>query len=359
MRHRELDSAIESAKSYVLAQAREGFPETCHVMFFPRRAGFRLLRERQASDVFARSVVASVLLDAAELDEDASFQRAIADAARREASYVAAARLADRAGGWSYFPDLPELPPDLDSLSAALILFARAAPENVSLCDEPVRLALENVRSTGAVETWLISPKDDPRLQRTMRRGVTRFWGNETDVDVCARFYHALRVRDSARHSESVRRGAEYVAGRQRADGAWEASWYHGQAYGAGLCLSLLRAVGTREESVRRAVEFLRAGQHVDGGWTVFGETDPQETALALWALGDSAPEPVIEKAIACILDYQTREGHWKGSPWIQMNVGRARGLSGPTLSYSSATVTAAFCLRTLLWARRRLSTRS
>ena len=29
-------------------------------------------------------------------------------------------KLTDRDGGWSYFPDLPELPPDLDSLSAAM-----------------------------------------------------------------------------------------------------------------------------------------------------------------------------------------------------------------------------------------------
>ncbi len=354
MRHPELDSAIESAKSYLLAQAREGFPETCHVMFFPRRAGFRVRRERQASDVFARSVLASVLLDAAQLDEDASFQRAIADLARREASHVAGARLADRAGGWSYFPDLPELPPDLDSLSAALILFARAAPESLPLCDEPIALALEGASPTGAVETWLISPMDDPGQKRRMRRGVTRFWGNEIDVEVCARFYLGLWMRDSARHGEFVRRGAELIAARQQANGSWEASWYHGRAYGAGLCLRLLRAVGMQGDSVRRAVELLASEQRADGGWAVWGETDAQETALALWALGDSAPEPAIEKAIACLLDYQTREGHWKGSPWIRMDVGRARGLEGPTLSYASATVTAGFCLRTLLWARRR-----
>jgi squalene-hopene/tetraprenyl-beta-curcumene cyclase len=354
MRHPELNSAIESAKSYLLAQAREGFPETRHVMFFPRRAGFRVRRERQASDVFARSVLAGVLLDAADLDDDASFQGAIADIARREASHVAAARLADRAGGWSYFRDLPELPPDLDSLSAALILFTRAAPESLTLCEAPVRLALEGARSTGGVETWIISPEDDPKLQRAMRRGVTRFWGNEIDVDVCARFYHSLWIRDPERYGASVLRGAEYVARRQQANGAWTASWYHGRAYGVGLCLSLLRTVGTQEESVRRALEFLRAQQRSDGGWAVW-ETDAQETALAIWALGDSAPEPVVERAIASLLDHQTRAGHWKGSPWIRMNVGRARGLSGPTLSYSSATVTAAFCLRTLLWARRRL----
>jgi hypothetical protein len=205
------------------------------------------------------------------------------------------------------------------------------------------------------VETWLISPKDDPRLKRMMRRGVTRFWGNEIDVDVCARFYHALWVVDAARYGEIARRGAEYVAARQRTNGAWEASWYHGRAYGAGLCLSLLRAVGVGEESIGRAVEFLRTEQRSDGGWAARGETDAQETALAIWALGDRAPDSAIEKAIACILDYQTREGRWKGSPWIRMNVGRAHGLPGPTLSYASATVTTAFCLRTLLWARRRL----
>ncbi len=354
----ELDSGIAAAKRYLLAQAWAGFPETCHVMFFPRRAGFRVKRERQASDVFARSVLASVLLGAAELDDDPSFVRAIEDVARREAAHVAAAKLADRAGGWSYFPDLPELPPDLDSLSAVLLLFARAAPENLPLCDEPVRLALKGARSDGALETWLISTQDDPRLQRAMRQGVARFWGNQVDLDVCAHFYSALWSCDADRYGEIARQGARYLAARQEANGAWQASWYHGRAYGTGLCLRLLRSVGMHEDSVGRAVEFLRAEQRPDGGWVIW-DTDAQETALALWAMAESAPAPVLERAVACLLDSQTREGHWKGSPWIRMDVGRARGRSGPTLTYASATVTAAFCLRTLLWARRQLTNRA
>jgi squalene-hopene/tetraprenyl-beta-curcumene cyclase len=350
--------AIAAAKSYLLAQAREEFPETAHVLFFPRRAGFRVKRERQASDVFARSVLASVLLDAADLDEDPSFRRAIEEIARREAAHVAAAKLTDRAGGWSYFPDLPELPPDLDSLSAALLLFQRASPDNLALGEEPVRLALESARADGAIETWLISPRDDPGLKRAMRRGVAKFWGNRIDLDVCAHFYYALWSCDRKRHGDIVRRGACYLAAEQEASGSWEASWYHGRAYGVGLCLRLLRAVGTDDESARRAVEFLRREQRPDGGWAVW-ETDAQETALTLWAMGESTPTPVLERAVASILDYQTREGHWKASPWIEMNAGRAHGRPGPSLTYSSATLTAAFCLRALLWARRELLKRA
>ncbi len=353
----KMEPAIAAAKSYLLAQAREEFPETAHVMFFPRRAGFRLRRERQVSDVFARSVLASVLLDAADLDEDPSFRRAIEEIARREAAHAAAAKLRDRAGGWSYFPDLPELPPDLDSLSAALLLFRRASPEKLAVCEEPVRLALEGARADGAIETWLISPRDDPELKRAMRRGVAKFWGNRIDLDVCAHFYYSLWSCDRERHGDVVRRGARYLAAEQEASGSWEASWYHGRAYGVGLCLRLMRAVGTGDESVRRAIEFLRGEQRPDGGWAVW-ETDAQETALALWAMGESTPTPVLERAVASILDLQTRGGHWKASPWIRMNTGRARGQPGPSLTYSSATITAAFCLRALLWARRELAER-
>ena len=60
--------------------------------------------------------------------DDEHFKDTLQEIAHREARYVAQATLKGRAGGWSYFPDLPELPPDLDSLSAALHLFARVAP---------------------------------------------------------------------------------------------------------------------------------------------------------------------------------------------------------------------------------------
>jgi Squalene-hopene cyclase C-terminal domain len=353
-------SSIADAKRYLIEQATGGFPEVRHVMTFPRRAGFSAETETQSTDVFPRAVLASVLLDAAELDEDGVFRDAVRAIARREAEHVATARLRRREGGWSYFAGLPELPPDLDSLSAALLLFTRAAPELAPLCSGPIALALGRAGPDGAIETWLISAADDPGDREVMERGVALFWGSGADVDVCAHFYLALWTHDPARYGETARLGARWVQTKQRTDGTWEAAWYHGNAYPAALCLRLLRAVGGSEEAIARGIEHLRTTERSEGGWGS-READPQETALALWAIacgdGDgevAAAAATSGRAVDSLLESQLSEGGWKPSPWIRMDAGRAQGGRGPVLSYGSATLTSAFCLRTLLLARRR-----
>jgi squalene-hopene/tetraprenyl-beta-curcumene cyclase len=344
-------SSIRAAREHLRQQAEGGFPETRHAMRFPRAAGFTGASEAHSTDVFPRAVLAGVLLDTVELDDDDDFRAQVQALARREADHVAAHRLRDRAGGWSYFPDLPELPPDLDSLSAAMLLFSRAAPDHLPLCDGPVALALGQSREDGAIGTWLMSPEDDARDRARMEEGVDRFWGHGADVDVLAHFYYALWTRDPQRHMAAVRRGARFVQARQAPDGAWEAAWYHGQAYAAGLCLRLLRSVGEGATAAGRAVDLLRRRQRSDGSWGVKAP-DPQETALALWAIGVSGrplPEADRERALGTLIDAQRPDGSWPASPWIKMDVGRARGGGGPILSYASATLTTAFVLRALL----------
>jgi hypothetical protein len=83
----------------------------------------------------------------------------------------------------------------------------------------------------------------------------------------------------------------------------------------------------------------------------------PLDTALATWAIGepDARAHPnALTRAVGFLLDYQGRDGHWNPSPWIKMEVGRARGRILHTHTYQSATLSTAFCLRSLLIATRR-----
>jgi squalene-hopene/tetraprenyl-beta-curcumene cyclase len=350
-----LDQAIERAKRYLLRQADGGFSETRHTMHFPRREGFLAKKEEHSSDVFARAVLAGVLLDIRELsDEDERFKDTLQEIAHREARYVAQAKLKDRAGGWSYFPDLPELPPDLDSLSAALLLFARIAPEYTPLCDEPIRLALEGLMPDGSLKTWIISSKDHPKQQACMKTAIARHWGDSADVEVYAQFFRALIAYNDALYHPLVLSCAHYVLGRQHPDGSWKAGWYWGQAYGSGLCLDLLRHLGVGESARSRAERFFLAYQRKNGGWGMW-ESVPLDTALSLWALGRPVlvehPE-VVERAVGFLLNFQAQDGRWNSSPWIKMEIGRAKGQTSPTLTYQSATLTTAFCLRSLLLVR-------
>ena len=368
VRHR-----IDKAARYLLAQAERGFPETMHTMVFPHWAGFTGIEERQSSDVFARAVVGSVLLDiAALLSCDAPLANGVRVAARLEAEYVARAKVRDRAGGWSYFAGLPELPPDVDSLSAAMLLFARVAPEFATLCETPIALALGGIHPDGSVDTWIFGPEEDAfaatcplAALQAARRGVVSHWGRGVDVDVCANFVRALVTQDPVRFAASAEHGVRFIISAQRASGDWQATWYFGGTYGTALCLDALRGtmVGKSPKglaAVARALGFLVTAQHRDGGW---GESRslPLDTAMALWGLGCGtlAERPALrDRAVAFLLDYQLDDGSWGPSPWIKMPVGRAGGSRCRVATHGSSTVATAFCLRALLLAVASKNTR-
>lgn len=356
MRDHDLTEVLDRAKSYLLRQAESGFPGTSHRMVFPRFAGFTVSQDEQSSDVFVRAALGSLLSEISSLEEDdPAFCSRLAEIGRAEAAYVASARLPHREGGWSYFPGLPELPPDLDSLAAALLLFTRWAPEHAALCEGPVRIALDQRGAEGSLRTWIISPGDAPEQRELMERGVSQHWGDSADVEVCAQFYRALWAYDRQRFAPVVRAGAEWVRSRQQPDGSWEATWYWGNVYGTSLCIQLLEEVASGDEAAARGVAFLARSQRENGGWGLW-ESVPLDTAVALWALGrppGKGPREAIARGVENLFNYQTLEGYWNATPWIQMDTGRTGRGPGRVATFGSATLTTAFCLRALLLARK------
>lgn len=349
-----ISEAIARATVFVLAEAERGFVGLRHEMVFPRAAGFTPVEERQVSDVFGRATAANLLLDIAELGRDAEVAAAIREVVRREADYVAGAKAAGRAGGWSYFPGLPELPPDADSLAAALSLFARAAPQHLPLCAEAVALAVDGIAADGSMETWIVAPSDPPAERRRMARAIDTCWGRGTDVDVLANFHHALFLAAPERHQDAIWRGAGRVVALQRGDGAWAASWYSGFTYASGLCLRLLRETGLGAAAVAPAIGFLRRTQAGDGSWRQL----PLETACGVWALAEADPagsQPEIARGVAALLGLQEADGAWPASPWIQMQIGRATGFILRVATHENRTITTLLCLKALLLGQRPL----
>lgn len=334
-------SAAAAARgwAFLQRQAEAGFPDARHTMHFPHAQGFTGRAERQDSDLFARAVLGGLLLDLAELSPaDAAAARQLA---AQQAAHVAAGRVTDRAGGWSYFPGLPELPPDLDSLAAASTLFARVAPQHLAACAAPIALALAQRRADGAIDTWLIAATDPPPAQAVMRRAVDLCWGNTVDIDVLARFYRALLWAGAA-PPEVVASGVQRVAAAQRDDGAWQGTWYAGPHYGTSLCVDLLVAAGRAPAAVARACSFARAALADDG-------LSPVGTALCLWTLHLAGENLGPHRhAVERLAAAQGDDGGWPEEPWIEMAMGRARGRVTRILTWGSRSVASALCLRAL-----------
>jgi squalene-hopene/tetraprenyl-beta-curcumene cyclase len=349
------DTAVGRASAYLLAQAERQFAEVRHEITFTHRAGFTGQSERQSGDLFARATLANLCLDIAALSQDPETATALRAVARREATYLANAKVADRRGGWSYFPGLPELPPDADSLAAVLSLFLRIAPEYVPLCDEPVEHALARAGEDGSLETWIVAATDSPQQRERMQWAIRNCWGTGTDPDVLAHFYHALFRRAHERDRASIERGVSKLIAMQQPDGTWRSTWYVGPAFGTGLALRLLRETGKGEEVCARARTFLLDAQRADGAW---GDHTPTalETALSMIALaetGSNGDSRRLTLGGSALQTMQLEDGSWPASPWIRMEIGRATGKIVRVLTYQSITITTAYCLKGLLLASR------
>lgn len=315
------DARLQRARCFLLAEAAAGFPEARHEMRFPHAAGFTGAEERQSGDVFSRALLGGLLLDLADADNGDPELR---DFARQQADHVAASKPDDCAGGWSYFPGLPELPPDLDTLAVVIALFSRIAPQHLPLCRRPVEIALAQRASDGTIPTFLISADDAPGRRQAMSKGTQHFWGNTPDADVLARFYRSLLFLDRERYASLA--PLEWLASRQEPDGWWAASWYTGRHYGTRLCAELFQLVAPDAPAAVAARDFL-------------GRIQAGATAMDI-ALSDNPKEPLMA--------LQEADGGWPASPWIQMPMGRPTGRITRTITWQSRTVTTAYCLRAL-----------
>jgi len=343
--------AIGRAAAYLLAEAERQFAEVRHEMYFPHAAGFSGVSERQSGDIFARATLANLFLDIASLVASAELAAAFRAVARSEASYVARSKVQGRAGGWSYFPGLPELPPDADSLGAAVSLFARVAPEYRALCREALELVLASARPDGSFETWIVAPGDSPGDRACMQRGIESYWGTGADPDVLAHFYYALCLYDPGRYADAIQRGCSKLLEMQQPGGDWKATWYAGSAYGIGLVLRLLRKAEVGEDAQQRARGFLLGTQRRDGMWGS-GTSNALETALSISALHEidrSSNLNELGRGNAALAQCQRDDGSWPATPWIKMEIGRATGKILQVLTYESVTLTTAFCVRALL----------
>jgi squalene-hopene/tetraprenyl-beta-curcumene cyclase len=354
---------------WLLGQWRLGFREAAHVMRFPPEAGFTG-PDVQLGDVFARALVAGSLMDA-DTHADGQLRPCI----DREARYLAEARRAEP-GLWSYFPGLPELPPDADDAAEVLrVLFRHGAagelvpPERALVPLEQIGVCLDLAfgdcaHPDGSFETWLV-PRGQGGGAGRQREYARRFWGEGPDVEVMANLLDVAVQFDPATYAEPVRRGIRYILAAQDDDGSWPATWYHGRLYAAYACCRLLAGPACAQQAaarqaVFRSAGFIEAQVAADGGWAADTgrDPDPVSTALALLALaeirraGVTVPYEWAERGLRRLACWQAADGGMPVAPFIQMQLGRTGELAAQTLSYGSRTVTAALALRAALaWA--------
>jgi squalene-hopene/tetraprenyl-beta-curcumene cyclase len=273
-----------------------------------------------------------------------------------EVRYLVARRQHDGVGGWSYFPDFPDLAPDADDLGQVLQVLVRAGYRDLAhaYAAEPLRVLLDDcVHGDGSFETWIVPAQNRSAKQELQLAAARAKWGTGADVEVVANLLHALLLYDADRFGAPCRRGARFIESRQRNDGSWPCRWYFGWYYGTYVCTRLLAALGEESAAIERAAHFLRTTQNADGGWgaTAGTPSDALTTSMALLGLAsatrgspDGTDATRAERARTLLARQGARNG-WPSCPFI-----RPSGVH----SYGSRTITTAFVLKAALaWSNK------
>jgi squalene-hopene/tetraprenyl-beta-curcumene cyclase len=319
-------AAAMRALSFLLHQSENDFREAMHTLPFPPEQGFCGPDTLHSGDLFARALIADALCDAASLDP------AVPTLLQREGDYLLTRQRRGRAGGWSYFPTLVELPPDADDLAqimTVLLRTGRVADVRTS-CELPLGILLEEcAHEDGSLETWIL-PHDRGEDEELQARWAAMSWGRGPDPEVIANLLYALDLYDRARFATVIDRGCRYLARTQEADGSWRSTWYEGPFYGTYAAMRILARMESRE-SVGRAARFLSNAS----------AADPMNAALATLALL-AAREQVPHPLVAIV----TGADQYPPTPLIRMELGRPSGHIHQVLHYGSRCVTAAFVLK-------------
>lgn len=333
--------ALGRAIDGLLAEAEQDFPEAIHQIAFPRDQGFQVTSDVQAGDIFQRAV----LLEAFAAIHDRGL-RDLSALIAREADYLVSRRRDYAPGGWSYFPDLHELPADADDLAQGIraLLAAGRREAAIDAAAEPLATLLDHGQvGPGLYETWIMPRAGDERHAR-QRWWIQQAWGRGPDGEVIANLVVALDRLDPQAHAETIAACRARIAAMQTPDGDWRATWYHGPFY-PGWVATL--ALGPDAQATSRWRAWLRRSQRADGGWGWRDTSDAQSTALAMMALDPR--DPALPAARDYLLATQEPDGFWPGSLWIRMELGRATGQVRTILSYGSRTIGAGYAVQALL----------
>jgi squalene-hopene/tetraprenyl-beta-curcumene cyclase len=139
---------------------------------------------------------------------------------------------------------------------------------------------------------------------------------------------HALELLAAVGRADRwpARRGADWLAGQQDADGSWFGRWGVNRIYGTAAAVPALIGCGTPtgDLRIRRAVGWLEDHQNEDGGWgedvrsyreaswVGRGASTASQTAWALIALHAAGERsPAVQRGIQWLIDTQLVDGGW------------------------------------------------
>src|SRR6185369_3155358 len=113
--------------------------------------------------------------------------------------YLIESRQRSGIGGWKYFPELRELPPDADDLAQIMHVLHRWGRRDAidAYCTRPLEVVLnDNSHPDGSFETWIVPKSNRSGDEDLQERWIEMAWGSGPDAEVMANLLYALAEID-------------------------------------------------------------------------------------------------------------------------------------------------------------------
>lgn len=346
---KQLDFEESTVVNLLLKQRAKGYPELKHWMDFLHEEGFTATDQYLGGDVFSRAYILNLLLEMCSYGIKIDQNEILS-----EIEYLVGKKSRFFQVGWSYFPDLPELAPDIDTLSEMVKIWVSTGKNEVlkAVIYNTVDFALCNSRNdNGAFNTWILDENDKSEISIRALKAAKEIWGTEPDPEVNANFLNALSLLDFTKYEGVIEKGVDWLLGMQNEDGYWGSTWYVGNYYGCYICSKLFKKINLKNENVIYIIEYLKKSQNRNGSW---GDADGNvlDTSYAISALVDIAQEKeikiILERGIKYIIDQNDNSGYWGGCNFIKMNLGRVSGKTR-IITYKSSILTTAMCINSIV----------
>lgn len=175
--------------------------------------------------------------------------------------------------GWSYFPNLLELAPDVDDLAEIMRLYSNdEVARNYMI--ECINFVINNcIRENGSIDTWMISKENLNEYETRAKKEAELRWQIRQDIEVVANFLYSLSFykNDISNYHEICQKGYEYLISQKSKEGIWKSTWYFGNLYGTYMCMNFFKTLGDKTEDLKEIVRtilqcFNESGEYIYSG---------------------------------------------------------------------------------------------
>jgi squalene-hopene/tetraprenyl-beta-curcumene cyclase len=236
-------------------------------------------------------------------------------------------------GGWAFeFANVNY--PDVDDTAEVVLALRRVEHPEPDRVDAAIERALTWQRGMQCRDGgWAAFDVDNTRRWPTQLPFCD--FGEVIDppsADVTAHTVEMFAALGRDADATRTRRGVDWLAAAQEADGSWFGRWGVNHVYGTGAAVPALvdAGVAPAHPSIRHAVRFLERHQNTDGGWgeDIRSYADPgwvgrgtstaSQTAWALLALlaAGERDSAATRRGVGWLVEQQRPDGSWD-EPWF------------------------------------------